>query len=79
MGIQEAANGIALPNAFHAGLHTKSYYQNIADRLTKAWDGGGAAGVREELGTIGGELGKAAEKVKKAMCAPTTGSRIPSC
>jgi hypothetical protein len=36
IGIDDAVNGIALPKAFHAGVHTLSQYQEVTGRLTTA-------------------------------------------
>ncbi|MGB5103060.1 MAG: RHS repeat-associated core domain-containing protein, partial [Steroidobacteraceae bacterium] len=79
IGIDDASNGVALPKAFHAGLHGKSYYQAVSQRLSNAWDSGGADAVRAELGRFADELQSAAAKWQKAVCTPKTGTRIPSC
>jgi RHS repeat-associated protein len=77
IGIDDAINGIALPKAFHAGLHTLSNYRAIANRLVEAYNRGGADAVKAELEKIGAELSAAA---KKAACAvPKPGSRISTC
>lgn len=76
IGIDDAINGVALPKAFHSGLHTLDNYRNVANRLTTAFEKGGATAARTELGKIGSELEKAA---KKAACVPETGTRISKC
>ena len=76
IGIHDAVNGVALPEAFHQGLHTLRNYRSVFNRLNTAFKSGGADAVRAELGKIGAE---AREAAIKAACAAPTGTRITKC
>ena len=54
--IHEPINGVFLDDSAHARLHTKLYYETVAQRLSNANVADGAAGVERELLNIANEL-----------------------
>jgi RHS repeat-associated protein len=66
VGLDDAINGVALPRAFHRALHTGTYFKEIAARLTKVFNEGGAEGVHSELEKIRAELTAKAKKGAEA-------------